>query len=77
MIHGAVGIVDSEVDAELAGTDLLDDLLDVAGQGCGQMVPARESCGLRGGRARLGSNRSASNFFMYGSSNSVDSDFRL
>jgi hypothetical protein len=39
MIQGAVGIVDSEVDAELAGADLLYDRLDVAAQRTGQSVP--------------------------------------
>ena len=40
MIDRAIGIVDVEVDCESTGVDLLHDLLDIAGEGCGQAVPA-------------------------------------
>ena len=70
MIDRAVGIVDSEIDGESTGADLLHDLLDVAGQGCRQVVPASNRRPAWRARRR-GSNRSASNFFMYGWSSSV------
>ena len=64
MIDGAVGVVDPEVDAEFAGADLLEDLLDVAGQGSRPDGPTPRNVRPAWRAIRRGSKRSANIFFM-------------